>query len=138
MNCFPQLQYLREMINVYVRFQRIKIGIELIRMHHQDEPLDDRRQAVERIVNSTDHQIGRVLANLREYYSELNQGAADAIAELPEVDADIIPEENREYTFNERTLQHFVILREYMNHLKYSQELFDKFNAFTSDEEAPE
>lgn len=121
-------QYLRELIDLYVRFKKIEIGIDLIQRHHQQQGILTQPQLLAaESVNSARDSVRAVIQSLDEYYDRLNANGWE-LNDFPAVDESVIPEDLQDYGNSRRILHHYVILKQFLDHLNFSNDVIARFN----------
>lgn len=124
-NSLSPLQYLAELLELYGRFQKIEIGIDLIQQHHKQHGIQTQPQLLAaESVNLARSNVKAVLKSLDEYY----EANGFDVAEVPAVDESVIPEDLREYGNSRRILHHYVILKQFLDHLNFSKDVIERFN----------
>lgn len=112
--CSPQ--YLKELYELYVRFQKIKHGIQMIMDHTKHETQQG---------NLADDHMKLVLRSLEEYYRALIANGYQIEDFTAAVDKSVNP--NSDYSQDNRLIHHYVILKEFLNHLRFSNEIVRMF-----------
>lgn len=116
---------MNELIDLYVRFQKIAVGIRMIQQHNEQEEKNPRQNIATQMGNSAERNVGKVLRSLDEYYQTLNSHGWD-LNDIPPVDDSVNP--NWDYQQDNRIIHHYVILKEFLNHLRFSNEVVERFN----------
>lgn len=119
------------MRDLHTRFQKLALGIRMIQEHNEREESSDRQNVVAEVSKSAQKNIGGVLAILDEFYQVLAANGWD-LSDIPSVDESVNP--NWDYYQDNRIFHHYVILKEFVNHLKFSDDLVQEF---TKDEVQP-
>lgn len=72
-----------------------------------------------------------VIKSLDEYYEELkktNGFKGLELSDIPMVDESVIPENLRDYEDSRRRLHHYAILKQFLDHLNFSNDVIGRVN----------
>lgn len=116
-----------------MRFKKIALGIQMFQQHNEQASSEwthrAKVEAVEKARNDAGNEAATtmkmVLASLDEYYKELNDAGWE-LNDMPSVPEDVNP--NWDYEQEDRALHHFVIMKEFLKHLRFSSEVVQNFN----------
>lgn len=116
-------------MQLHERFQKIAQGINMIRDHNEQSGPKDRSERLKTAYNageSAGKHVNDVLSSLAVYYKELNKNDWE-LNDIPAVTDDVIP--NRDYSQDNRMIHHYVILREFLDHLAFSKDVVHSFHS---------
>lgn len=115
-------------MDLYQRFKKIAVGIKMVQQHNgvkKPEMKTARDNVADMVGDTADKHVGAVLDSLKEYYQALDSNGWE-LKEFPSVDDSVNPK--WDYSQDNRMFHHYMILREFLDHLGYSKNLVSQFN----------
>lgn len=132
-------QELKELIDMYVRFQKFKLGIDMIKEHNEAAKQDQtpgRQAAMTNVLDQADNRLKDVMRALDEFYAKwaTEDPKRHELSNIQGVDKSVVQQPDSDTGLNKR-LHHYVILRELMNHLAFSHKFMTELKVNKGDEE---
>lgn len=110
---------------MYVRFQKFKLGIQMLKEHNAMEEQHDRQLIVTQFVDKAQVHVKRVLDSLDEFYAKWASEDSDRrqLNEIPDVDRSVNPHWDADH--DTRRIHHYVVLKEFLKHLEFSHKFVE-------------
>lgn len=120
---------------MYVRFQKFKLGIEMLKEHNAKEEQHGRQIIVNRIVEKAHKNVEEVLRSLEPFYVTWAAEDSDrrTLNDIPSLEKSVNPHWDADQ--ETRKFHHYVVLKEFLKHLDFSHKFVETLQVKKDDDQ---